>query len=71
MLQPTVVTWILVIFGAITLLQSTGVAIGPLLAGMMYDATGTYYVALAIFAGLYAISIPSILLVRRPKSLGS
>jgi len=59
------------VFGAITLLQSTGLAIGPLFAGMMYDATGTYYVALAIFAGLYAISIPSILLVRRPKSPGS
>ena len=59
------------VFGAVTLLQSTGLAIGPLFAGMMYDATGTYYVALAIFAGLYAISIPSILLVRHPKSPGS
>jgi MFS family permease len=59
------------VFGAITLLQSTGLAIGPLFAGMMYDATGTYYVALVVFAGLYAISIPSILFVRRPKSSGS
>jgi len=59
------------VFGAITLLQNAGLATGPLFAGMMYDTTGTYYVALAIFAGLYAISIPSILLVKSPKSPGS
>ena len=56
------------IFGMITLLLNTGTAVGPLVAGIMYDSMGTYQWAFMLFAALYAISIPAVLLVRRPKS---
>jgi len=55
------------VFGVINLAQSVGTATGPLLAGMMYDQMGTYRWAFIIFAAMYAISIPAVLLVRRPK----
>ncbi|MFH1169933.1 MAG: MFS transporter [Chloroflexota bacterium] len=55
------------IFGVITLAQSTGSAIGPLMAGYMYDAMQTYHWAFVIFIGLSAVSIPAVLLVRRPR----
>lgn len=56
------------VFGVIAFLESAGTAIGPLFAGLMFDATGTYYHAFVTFALLYAIAIPAILLVRRPKT---
>ena len=55
------------VFGAINLAQSVGTATGPLLAGMMFDQMGTYRWAFILFAALYAIAIPAVLLVRRPK----
>jgi len=55
------------VFGVIAFLESAGTAIGPLFAGLMYDATGTYYHAFITFALLYAIAIPAILLVKRPR----
>ena len=54
------------VFGVIAFLESAGTAIGPLFAGLMYDATGTYFHAFVTFALLYAIAIPAILLVKRP-----
>lgn len=58
-----------VIFGAIIVLQSTGNAIGPLFAGLMYDITDSYHWAFIVFIILLALAIPTILAVRRPKSL--
>jgi MFS family permease len=55
------------VFGAINLAQSIGTATGPLLAGMMFDQMGTYRWAFILFAALYAIAIPAVLFVRRPK----
>ena len=55
------------VFGGINLAQSLGTATGPLLAGMMYDQMGTYRWAFILFAALYVIAIPAVLLVRRPK----
>jgi len=55
------------IFGMITLVQSVGCAIGPPFAGYMYDTMNTYQWAFIIFLALYAIAIPAILAVRRPK----
>jgi len=55
------------IFGALNLAQSLGTATGPFFAGLMYDATGTYYWAFIVFAAMFAVGIPLILLVRRPK----
>ena len=57
------------IFGMINLVHSIGVAIGPFMAGYMYDTMGSYYWAFIIFLALYAVSIPTILAVHRPKSL--
>lgn len=55
------------IFGVITLVQNLGVSIGPLFAGYIYDTTGSYRLAFVIFTVLYAIAIPTVLAVRRPK----
>jgi len=57
-----------VLFGMITLAQSIGSSTGPLMAGYMYDATGSYHWAFIIFLSLFAIAIPTILVVRRPKA---
>lgn len=54
------------IFGVISFLESTGTSIGPLFAGLVFDAVGTYYPAFVTFAVLYAVAIPAMLLVRRP-----
>ncbi len=58
-----------VIFGVIIVFQSVGNAIGPLFAGYMYDITGGYHQAFIVFIILLAIAIPTVLAVRRPKSL--
>ena len=55
------------VFGVVNLAQSVGTAVGPLVAGVMYDTMGTYRWAFMLFAALYAIAIPAVLLVRRPK----
>jgi len=54
------------IFGVISFLESTGTSIGPLFAGLVFDAVGTYYPAFVTFAVLYGVAIPAMLLVRRP-----
>jgi len=56
------------VFGVVNLAQSVGTAVGPLVAGVMYDTMGTYRWAFMLFAALYAIAIPAVLLVRRPKA---
>jgi len=57
------------IFGVVTLFIYIGTAIGPLMAGYMYDTMNTYHWAFIIFAALYVIAIPAILVLLRPKSL--
>jgi len=56
------------IFGMISLTQSLGAATGPLVAGYMYDASGSYRWVFILLGVSYAISMLSILAVRRPKS---
>ncbi len=56
------------IFGALNLVQSTGTATGPFFAGLMYDATGTYYWAFVTYGVLFLFGIPIILLVKRPAN---
>jgi len=55
------------IFGVIAFLESSGTALGPLFAGVVFDATGTFYYAFVTFAALYAVAIPAVLLVKRPS----
>jgi len=57
------------IFGMMSLLMSIGVGVGPLFAGYVHDITGNYLVAFIVFIILLAVAIPTILVVRRPKSL--
>ena len=54
------------VFGALNLCLSLGTASGPLFAGLMHDATDSYLAAFTIFAGLLAIAISTILLVKKP-----
>lgn len=56
------------VFGVVNLAQSIGAATGPLVAGLMYDSMGTYQWAFTLFAILYGIAIPAVLLVRRPRA---
>lgn len=59
------------VFGVINMAQSVGTATGPLVAGMMFDAMGTYRWAFILFAALYGVAIPAVLLVRRPRRLST
>ena len=54
------------VFGVISFVESAGTALGPLFAGLVFDATGSFYHAFVTFAALYAVAIPAILLVKRP-----
>ena len=56
-----------VIFGVISFAFFMGGAAGPLVAGYMYDAMGTYRSAFIFFAALYGIAIPAVLSIRRPR----
>ncbi len=60
-----------VLFGMMTLVQSVGGAIGPPFAGFMFDAFGGYQAAFIILLALYAVALPAILAVRRPKEAAS
>ena len=54
------------IFGAISFSQSVGGATGPLLAGYLYDASGSYQQVFLVWFASYAASILSVIFVRRP-----
>jgi MFS family permease len=56
------------IIGMVSLLQAIGGAAGPLFSGYMFDTTNTYYWTFIVFLCLYAVAIPAVLSVRRPKS---
>jgi len=55
------------IFGTLNLAYTTGVAIGPLLAGYIFDATGSYSAAFLSAAVAMAISFILCLLLKQPK----
>ena len=57
------------IFGVLCFFMGIGDIAGPAVAGYMYDIMDTYHWAFIIFLALYAVAIPTILVVRRPKSL--
>lgn len=56
------------IFGIINFGLMLGGAIGPLAAGMIYDATRSYFWAFIMSFCFYAVALPAIMLVRRPKA---
>ncbi len=57
------------IFGILSFFQCIGVATGPLIAGRIFDITGSYHTAFIVFLLLYAVSIPAVLLVRQIKRI--
>lgn len=56
------------IFGAVIFAFSLGSSVGPLVAGFLYDTFNSYHWSFIIFVTLYAVSIPLILVLPRPKS---
>ena len=55
------------IFGTLNLAYTTGVAIGPLLAGYIFDVTGSYFIAFFSAAIAMAIVFLLCLLLKSPK----
>ena len=55
------------IFGTLSFFQSFGAAIGPLIAGYLYDSMNTYHWAFIIILGMTVLAMPLILSVRRPE----
>lgn len=55
------------IYGLISLMLNIGTAAGPLVAGLMFDALGSYRAAFIICAALCAVAVPMVLLVKRPR----
>lgn len=55
------------IFGTASFVQCIGTATGPLMAGLVYDVTGTYTPVFITFASLYGVAIPAVLLVRERR----
>ena len=56
------------IFGIASFFQCIGVATGPLLAGSIFDNTGSYHTAFIIFLLCYTVSIPTVLLIRKVQN---
>ncbi len=55
------------IFGVMNLSSMLGGATGPLVAGMIFDANQSYFWSFIVSFCFYAVALPSIMLVRRPK----
>jgi len=55
------------IFGMLNAAYMGGAALGPLLAGYVFDITGGYYLAFVITASLAAVAFVLCLLLRRPE----
>ncbi len=55
------------IWGLVSGIQCLGTAAGPLIAGYSYEITNSYHPAFIVSLVFYAVAIPAVLLVRRPK----
>lgn len=61
-LRPLIVTWLFglssygTIFGAIQIFQGMGSALFPLLGGLIFDTTGSYYLAFLLFISAAVVS---------------
>jgi cyanate permease len=56
------------IFGVLAIAAVVGGAIGPLLAGAVFDARGTYYPAFVVFTACEAAAALAISQARPPRS---
>ena len=57
------------IFGMMSFAQNFGAAVGPLVAGYVYDSTHAYTSAFFLFVGLHFMALIAILAVRKPGSI--
>ena len=57
------------VFGAMQSVIQVGTAIGPLLAGYIFDTTASYHLAFIIFLIAYLLAIIAILFAKRPKKV--
>ena len=55
------------IFGWILLGGAVGAAVGPILMGIVFDASGSYTMGLVIFIAAYAAAVGALLLARVPR----
>ncbi len=55
------------IFGWVAFAGPVGSALGPVIGGAIYDASGSYTTAFLIFLAVYAAAIAAILLARKPR----
>ena len=55
------------LMGFMSLFMNVGLFISPAAAGLVADATGSYYIILAVFTPLYLVSALAFLLATRPK----
>lgn len=55
------------VLGTMNICLSMGISAGPLFSGLMHDATGSYFAAFTICAGLLLFAIPTILFAKRPE----
>lgn len=56
-------------FGGVSLIQSIGQATGPLVAGFLYDWTGSYHPAFLLFITIAATAIPVLMGVKKKEGM--
>ncbi len=56
-----------VVLGTLYLVFNVGEGIGPMVAGFVYDQSGSYHMVLAVLAGLCFISVFAIAVIRKPQ----
>ena len=59
------------IFGIISFFESAGTALGPLFTAFIFVQTGSYKMAFIVLLVLYAIAIPAILFLRKPRQISA
>ena len=58
------------LFGMMTFFQYRGAGAGPLLTGIVYDATNSYFWAFTVILAMVVLAIPLVLSVKRPGKFG-
>ena len=56
-----------VVLGTLYLVFMVGEGIGPMVAGFVYDQSGSYHLILAVLAGLCFVSVFAIAVIRKPQ----
>ncbi|MFH1486230.1 MAG: MFS transporter [Chloroflexota bacterium] len=71
-LRPLMAGWLFgltsfgMVMGAFELIHALGAAVGPMIAGSVYDATGSYQGALVFFGLCYVVAILVVIFIKSP-----